>query len=203
MKLLHERRDSGFTMVEMLVSIGIAMVVLAAVTNTFMAQTKFYNAQEQVNEMQQNVRGAMDLMTREIKLAGYDPTGLAITASNGIPYNASQLGLLADLDGDAVTTGTNENITYTYDASNLRIQKTTGGATTTLAENISGFAFVYLDATGNPTTTTAAIRQIQITITGRTSKPDPSYTSNGGYRTYQLTALITPMNLCYKGGSCP
>ena len=69
MKLSHRGKDAGFTMVEMLVSIGIAMVVLAAVTNTFMAQTKFYNAQEQVNEMQQNVRGAIDLMTREIKLA--------------------------------------------------------------------------------------------------------------------------------------
>jgi type IV pilus assembly protein PilW len=203
MKPLHKDKSKGFTMVEMLVSMGIAMVVLAAVTSTFMAQTKFYNAQEQVNEMQQNARAAIDLMSREIKMAGYDPTGLAITTSNGIPYDASQLQLLADLDDDTFTTGTNENISYSYDASNLRIQRTTGGTTTTLAENISGFTFVYLDASGNSTTTTANVRQIQITITARTSKPDPNYTANAGYRTYQLTALITPKNLCYKGGSCP
>ncbi len=185
-----------------MVSIVISMVVLTGVTSTFISQTRYYNAQEHVNEMQQNARGAIDLMSREIKLAGYDPTGTAITSSNGIPYSSAQLQLLADLDGDGSTSGTDENITYTYDAPNLRIQRASGGTTTTLADNISAFTFAYLDASGNPTTTTANVRQIQISITAQTSKPDPNYASNNGFMTYQLTALITPQNLCYKGGSC-
>ena len=185
-----------------MVSIVIAMVILTGVTNTFISQTRYYNAQEHVNEMQQNARGAIDLMGREIKLAGYDPTGTAITSSNGIPYSSAQLQVLADLDGDGSTSGTDENIIYTYDAPNLRIQRTSGGTTTTLVDNISDFSFVYLDASGNPTTTTANIRQIQISVTAQTSAPDPNYNANNGYMTYQLTAQITPKNLCYKAGGC-
>jgi type IV pilus assembly protein PilW len=199
---MHDKkRDGGFSSVEIMVSMGIAMMVLAAVTNTFIGQARYYNAQEHVNEMQQNARAAIDLMSREIKLAGYDPAGTAI--SQGIPYSPSQLQLVADLDGDGSTAGTDENITYTYDAANFRIQRTTGGTTTTLAENISEFTFEYLDPSGNPTTTAGDIRQIRISITARTSKPDPNYTANNGYMTYQLTALITPKNLCYNAGSCP
>jgi hypothetical protein len=41
----------------------------------------------------------------------------------------------------------------------------------------------------------ANIRQVSISITARTAKPDPNYTSNGGYRTYTVTATITPPNL--------
>ena len=200
MKSRYKKNADGFSSVEIMVSMAIAMMVLAGVTNTFIGQTRYYNAQEHVNEMQQNARAAIDLMSREIKSAGYDPAGTAI--SNGIPYSPSQLQLLADLDGDGSTAGTDENIIYSYDAINLRIQRTTGGTTTAVAENISDFTFDYLDASGNPTTTAGNIRQIRISITARTSKSDPNYTANNGYMTYQLTALITPMNLCYKAGSC-
>jgi hypothetical protein len=41
------------------------------------------------------------------------------------------------------------------------------------------------------------IRQIKITITARTAKPDPDYTANGGYRTYTLTSYLTPRNLAF------
>src|ERR671925_2289505 len=101
MRPLDKTDVKGFTLVEVLVSMAIGMVVIAAVTNTFIMQSKFYNAQEQVNEMQQNARAAIDTMSREIKMAGYDPKippapNYAITTSNGIPYNPSQLQLLAD-----------------------------------------------------------------------------------------------------------
>jgi hypothetical protein len=64
-------------------------------------------------------------------------------------------------------------------------------------EDIDVFTFQYLDESGTATTTSANIRQIQITITSRTAKSDPNYTSNGGYRTFTLTSLITPRNLAY------
>jgi len=77
------------------------------------------------------------------------------------------------------------------------IERTTGGTTETLVENIDAFTFQYLDGSGATTTTTADIRQLQITITAKTAKSDPNYTPNGGYRTFTLTSLITPRNLAY------
>ena len=88
------RNIEGFTLTELMVAMGIGMVVLAAVTTTFMAQAKLYNAQEQINEMEQNARGALDIITRELKMAGYKPNGGKF---NGVTYSDSQLMIQADL----------------------------------------------------------------------------------------------------------
>lgn len=187
---------TGFTLTELMVALAISMVVLAAVTTTFMAQAKFYNAQEQINEMQQNARGALDIMTRELKMAGYKPNGGTF---DGVTYSTGQLLIQADLDSNgtiSTSSSANEQITYAYNSTNNQITRKTGAGTAeVLAENITAFAFSYYDGTGTPTTTSANIRQVKLDITARAAKPDPNYSSNNGYRTYQITATITPPNL--------
>jgi type IV pilus assembly protein PilW len=190
------RNIEGFTLVELLVSMGLGMVILAAVTTTFMSQTKIYNAQEQANEMQQNARGVLDIITRELKMAGYKPNAGTF---NGVTYSTTQLMVQADLDSSgAISTDStaNEQITYAYDSANQRITRAVGtGGAQILADNITAFTFSYLDGTGTATTVSANIRQVSINITAKTAKPDPNYTSNGGYRTYTVSAIITPGNL--------
>jgi len=44
------------------------------------------------------------------------------------------------------------------------------------------------------TGTSGDVRQMRITITGRTAKPDPAYAANGGYRTYSLTSVVALRN---------
>ena len=190
------RNLEGFTLVELMVSMGIGMVILAAVTTTFMSQTRIYNAQEQINEMQQNARGAIDIIAREVKMAGYNPNEVSFL---GITYSTTQLMIQADLDstpGIDVSITPNERITYAYDAANDRITRAVGsGSAQILAEHISAFTFGYLDSTGTATTVSANIRQVSISITAITAKPDPNYTADGGYRTYIVSATITPGNL--------
>lgn len=190
------RDQNGFTLVELMVSMGIGMVILAAVTTTFMSQTRIYNAQEQINEMQQNARGALDILSRELKMAGYKPNGGGF---NGVTYSTTQLRVQADLNSDgAISTSStaNEQITYAFDNANEQITRAVGsGSAQILAEHISAFTFNYLDSAGAATTVSANIRQVSITITAKTAKPDPNFTSNGGYRTYTMSATITPGNL--------
>jgi type IV pilus assembly protein PilW len=190
------RNIEGFTLVELMVSMGIGMVILAAVTTTFMSQAKIYNAQEQVNEMQQNARGVLDIITRELKMAGYKPNGGTF---NGVTYSTTQLMVQADLDSSgAISTSStaNEQITYIYDGANQRITRAVGtGGAQILADNITAFTFSYLDGAGTATTVSANIRQVNISITAVTDKPDPNYSSNGGHRTYTVSATITPVNL--------
>lgn len=190
------RDPNGFTLVELMVSMGIGMVILAAVTTTFMSQTRIYNAQEQINEMQQNARGALDILSRELKMAGYKPNGGGF---NGVTYSTTQLRVQADLNSDgAISTSStaNEQITYAFDNANEQITRAVGsGSAQILAEHISAFTFNYLDSAGAATTVSANIRQVSITITAKTAKPDPNYTSDDGYRTYTMSATITPGNL--------
>jgi type IV pilus assembly protein PilW len=196
MQVLKLGNVNGFTLTELIVAMGIGMVVMAAVTTTFMAQARFYNAQEQINAMQQNARGALDVITRELKMAGYKPNGGTF---EGVTYGTTQLLIQADLDssGTISTSSTaDEQITYVYDSSNNQITRKRGtGTAEVLADNITAFTFSYYDANGASTTTSVNIRQVKVNITAKTAKPDPNYTTNNGYRTYQIAATITPLNL--------
>jgi prepilin-type N-terminal cleavage/methylation domain-containing protein len=189
-----DSKNDGFTLVELLVSIAIFSVILGSIFSFSIAQRKYLSVQEQVSGMIQTARAAMDMISGELSVAGYSPSGAVFS---GIPYNASQLQIYADLNGNGVVTDPNENIIYSYDANSKKILRNTGSGNQPMAENVQGFTFDYLNAQGNPTTLTANIRQIRITITVRTSKPDPQYTSNSGYRSYTLTSLVTPRNLAY------
>ncbi len=181
---------------ELLISMTIGLVVLGGVAKTFTAQSRQNNAEEQIGQMQQNVRGALDLMLREIQMAGYKPAGGTF---NGIQTSTSTtLRIKLDLDSSGVETdGSTDDISYTFDSSTGLITRTlnNSGASATVADNITAFTFTYLDANGASTTTNTSVRRITINITARTAKPDPSYTSNSGYRTYQISADVTPPNL--------
>jgi type IV pilus assembly protein PilW len=197
-----KRRD-GFTLIELLVAMGIGMIVLASVTTTFTTQAKFYNAQEQTNEMEQNTRGALDIIARELKMAGYKATPGTVTwiGAAGVNLDSSNLIIEADLDGNGSidnSSGSLERITYFYDSTNKQIRRRLGSATSeVLADNITAFTFSYLNSDGATATLASQIRQVQLNITAKTDKPDPNYTSNNGYRVYQVTATITPPNLGY------
>ncbi len=186
--------EQGFTMVELVVALTISLVLMGIAVKIFLVQQKAYNVQEQLSEMQQNIRAAMDMIVRETKMAGYNPTEASF---NGITYDTSQLRILADLDGNGAATSTNEDITYSYDGTDSQIVRDIGAGGQPVAENIQSFTFDYLDANGTSTTDTDAIRQIKITITGRTAKVDPDLKRvNGvGYRYGTLSAFVTPENL--------
>lgn len=192
----HTESACGFTIVELLISMAIGLIIITALTSTFVTQRQSYDVQQQITAAVQMARAAMDMMSREIRLAGYDPTGAGF---NGIPYDTSQLQVLADLDGDGATTSSNENIAYAFYGETDQIKRKTGnGYFQPFAEDAQAFSFDYLDSEGNSTYISADIRQVRISLTIRTEKPDPEYSSNGGYRTVKLSSFITPRNLWFS-----
>jgi type IV pilus assembly protein PilW len=65
------RSDAGFTLVELLMAIPIGLVLTAGIYATFKAQQDSYLAQDQLGAMQQNLRGAMYVITDDLQMAGY------------------------------------------------------------------------------------------------------------------------------------
>ena len=65
------KRCKGLTLIELLVAMAISAVLIAAIYRTFIGQHRTYTAQEQVVDMQQNARVAINRMMREIRMAGF------------------------------------------------------------------------------------------------------------------------------------
>jgi len=82
--------DQGFTLVELMVAMAISLVVMGAIFLTFKSQQDSYVIQDQVSAMQQNLRAAMYMLTRDIQMAGY------YTNFDGDQYTMDW----DDLDGD-------------------------------------------------------------------------------------------------------
>ena len=96
-----EAPQGGFTLVELLIAMVIGGVIITAVYSTYLAQQRTYTEQEQVVEMQQNIRAAMDRLTRDIRTAGFDPTrsaGAKITTAQ-----AGQFSFTRDITDNAGT----------------------------------------------------------------------------------------------------
>jgi type IV pilus assembly protein PilW len=194
----------GLTLIEMLIALSVGLIILGALTTTFILQRKAYSTQEQVIEMTQIARAAMDMIGREVRMAGYFHSASPMQRDSsanphfvGIPAMDSRLEILSDLNGDGDTDDANEHIIYTFDAANRMIRRNTGGGAQPFAENIQAFSFLYLDRDGNLVTADAAIRKIRITLTARTVKPDPHHPGSGA-GTLTLVEEVFPRNLGFR-----
>jgi type IV pilus assembly protein PilW len=185
----------------MLIALAIGSLLLASLYNFYLTQKKTNDIREQIAEMQQNARGGMALIVREIRLTGYNPTGapsVGITAAG-----SNTIRITMDLNENGHTNDTNEDITYAlYDPKgdgHLKLgRKALGGNNDPVVENVENLHFVYTLRDGSTTSTPVSpsdIRLVSVSLTVRTTRPDPGYPTNGGYRTYTLKSVITPRNL--------
>jgi prepilin-type N-terminal cleavage/methylation domain-containing protein len=61
----------GITLIELLIALVISAILIAGIYKTFISQQRTYAVQDQVVEMQQNVRAAINKMLREIRMTNF------------------------------------------------------------------------------------------------------------------------------------
>jgi len=84
---LNSFGNRGASLIEVLIGLFLAGLVTASIFELYINQHKQWNIQDDVIEIQQNGRAAIDELTRVIRMAGHElPIGLnAIEASNADP----------------------------------------------------------------------------------------------------------------------
>ncbi|MFH2100250.1 MAG: prepilin-type N-terminal cleavage/methylation domain-containing protein, partial [Pseudomonadota bacterium] len=110
--------QNGFTLVELLVSMALGLLVLSGLAQTFVVQNRTYEIQSQVSSALQIARAAMDMISRDLKMAGFDPKETGLT---GISNHSTDLVFLSYLTCDGVTLDTIEYVMYAFDCTNHRI----------------------------------------------------------------------------------
>lgn len=189
--------NRGFTLVELMITVAIAGLVVAGVHSAYTVQQRSYTAQSQVTEMQQNIRAALNMMTEEIRMAGFDPTIISGMGAGADITDASvgRIRFTQDITEDGDTADTDEDLHYGFsnandanddgvaDAGAAPLGRQTGGAGgfQPVADNIQAIEFSYLDSGGIPTAVLSDIRSVQISILARAGRPDPDYTNNVTY----------------------
>ena len=191
--------DQGFTLLEVLVVILILGIVMAGVYSVYTSQQKSFLIQEDVAEMQQNLRAAMFTMVREIRLAGCNPTGKATAGI--VTANVSTISVSMDISGnnpnvdppDGDINDANEDVTYALipAGSTNDLGRNTGGGLQPVASNIDAMNFVYLDGNGNVTADLTQIRSVQVTVVARTENRSVGFRNTASYRNLQGAVIFT------------
>jgi len=136
------RNNRGMSLIELMVGLVICAVVVAGIYRLFTAQSKAYNVQDQVAEVQQSIRSAMEIILRDLRMAGFDDDRTPLVTLPQPPV----------VVGDhAITIRYEHNnalceVRYWLEGgSTLNRQETQGGVTKTEAilENVEGFTLVY------------------------------------------------------------
>jgi type IV pilus assembly protein PilW len=191
----------GVTLTELMVALVLGLATVGAVYSIHLIQVKQRIVQEDIMAMQQNARAAMDLIARELRMAGYDPMGVNRDGSNsndfpGITHHPTELHVMSDLSGNGVVTDSNESIVFLYDASTLSLRRKIGrGGRQPVAEHIKSFALKYFDQQGVATTDSNSIHMVEVMLTAQTEHADSQYPHNNGHRTFSLRSRIIPRNL--------
>lgn len=195
--LLQHQKSAGFTLVEVLIALAVSGILLASVLIAFKSQQDHYLAQDQVVEMQENIRAGVGNMIQELRMAGYDPycsgkTGIVTADSTSVSFTLVSENDNQDNDNDGATDETGEISTITfnlYDAysdGDTDIGRQEGvNAIGAIAENIDALEFYYLDADGDVTADTDEIKSIRISVLARSDQPGDlkntqTYTSASG-----------------------
>lgn len=191
------KSQNGFTLIEMMITIAVFSLIISAAFATHIAQQKTYSVQDQVTEMQQNMRAAMFFIGSELRMAGYDPEG---TANAGLTTALpGRLRFTKDTDEDGALGGTDEMVDIGFsptvdatgngipdadsdgdgvpDAVAIGRQIDGAGGYQNIAENIQALEFLYLDIDGNVTATAGDVCSVRISMLARSSRPDPDFTN--------------------------
>jgi type II secretory pathway component PulJ len=154
-------RSGGFSTIETMAAASLGLTMMATVFAFQQAQLKASAAQNVYTESQAVTRGVIDLMSRELRMASYDPTGLAIAPIGVLPPGVKQgivtatptvLRFRADLNANGVIdAGAGEDVTYRLESGQIR--RTDGdGTAVALVDNAisSGLTFLYFDNSNPP-----------------------------------------------------
>jgi len=137
-------RTKGFTLIEVLIAVAASIIIMAAIYGAVNMGQKSSSGIDRRIASQKDVRGALDLIAMELRMASYNPsldnsvwrTADCSSATTNPTYkgiqSATASGITIQMDANnsgVINDYANEIITYTYDAANQLITRGTNCGT--------------------------------------------------------------------------
>ena len=188
--------NNGFTLIEVMVAMAIMSVVMVMVISATTSLNRSNTTQNVAAGVQQVTRAGVDIMTRNIRMAGLNPLninpiGIVQATSNSIrfQYDTNGSGTIATNAIDDA----NEDMGYLLNGNKQLIRQLNGKATSnrSLVDNVSDLTFRYLDADNAQTSDLSAIRTIEISLTVE----EPAGRKQSLSRTYSTRVICRNLRL--------
>ena len=195
----------GFTLIELLIALAVGALLMGGIYGILAQQRNAYARHQQILEMRQNVRMGLDVMTNDIRMAGFDPTGNA--GAGIVTAEADLMRFTLDRNGSGtIGDAAFEDVAYRARAGSLRIQSVREQASgfQPVVDTIQRLRFCYVLSSADPQAPCAPqvtgeqlkyIRAVRLTLTAKASRRDPQYPENDGYRILERVAVVQLRNV--------
>jgi len=178
--------QSGFTMIELGVTMAIVGLVLGSIMLMFTNMSRTLTTQNASADLQQSMRAVVDFMAREIRMAGFtsqDDEKFGLTQAQ-----SSSISFTVDWDDDGKVTDSyatnpkipheSDKIQYNWVPAENSIRRVTASGSPFFSSqtlvggtddpiNITRLVFSYLDQNNNATSVINDIRTVVITLTAQ------------------------------------
>jgi len=195
----NRRSNRGLSTAELLAGTALSLMTVGTIFTVQQAQLKAFAAQTTYASSQTVTRTVIDLMSREARMAGYNPTSLALVNTNplsgcpGIPQaiteaTTTKLHFLQDLNADGAINLAGEDVTYELVSGEIRRTDAVGAAAVVLVDHVpaTGLTFRYFDGSNPPVELVpggagasltvcqrAAVAKVRVTVEADLTNPNP------------------------------
>ncbi|OKY76722.1 MAG: hypothetical protein BM485_01225 [Desulfobulbaceae bacterium DB1] len=202
--------EKGYSLVELMIVVAVSGVIMAGLAMVYSAQSKSYSAHDDVANIQQDLRGALAILTMEIRKAGCDPTesnsaGILVASLNHFRFTMDIRGNAVNANSaDGDVDDVDEDIAYGFQAGQdtnndgivdnggaawsgagtLGRQTGNAGGFQGVANNIDALEFNYMLNDGTTTLTPpdlSKIRAVQVSLLARSANPAQDFLNTNTY----------------------
>jgi hypothetical protein len=181
-KLYHDKQ--GITLVEMLIAAFLSFLVAAASLHFYLSQHKSWLAQNDVSDIQQNVRASLNEIADQLRMAGY---GTGTYPSFVVGTNALTVYAVRDSQVDTIGyfVGFGDYEGYSqYSNTPILFRRINKDRPEIYAEGVEALKVRQLTGT-----------LFEIAITARSSNTDEGAVDLDGYRRRELTTRVRIRNI--------
>lgn len=160
------RGERGATLAEVLVVTAVLGLLVAGILSLLETGVRGYVWGAARVEAQQSARIGLERMTKELRDAGYDPTGAGLAAV--VIAEPERVVFQRDLNGNGAIDPTSERVTFLLRPGERILRREAGGGAQPLVEGVRRFRLQYFDRARVPTADPARVALIRMSLeTGR------------------------------------
>ncbi len=163
--LLIASEDDGFTLAELVLALAMMIIVMTAIISLLVSLTRVYTAQNVSAGVQQVTRAGINIMTRDIRMAGLNP--LKMNQIGILEASVDKIRFQHDANGSgAIELDQDEDIAYLLNSSHQLIRQKDGNSRSnkSLINHVKDLTFRYIDKHNDETNVLNEIQSVEISL---------------------------------------